>query len=339
MSDTMLAARLNTRTLTFAVEETPVPHPGPGQVRIKVAAAGICLSDVHAIEGNLPGFFASGDKITLGHEVAGTIDVVGAEVPAVWVRGTRVLLQAGGRSFAGQVRIRGVHYDGGMAEYALADHADLVAIPDDLPFEQAAIIPDAVSTPWAAITTTAGVQPSQAVGVWGAGGLGAHTIQLLRAIGAAPIIALDPNQAARSRALDFGADCAFDPTDAHLAEAVLHATAGHGLDAAFDMAGVPAVHDQAVSCLAPHGSLTLVGLTPAPLTITNSISFSSQFQRILGHFGSAPQDVVEVLNLLRHHRLDLARSISDVLPLAEAATGVERLRSKQGNPIRLILRP
>ncbi|MFI5782827.1 zinc-binding dehydrogenase [Nocardia sp. NPDC051570] len=350
MSDTMLAARLNLRTRAFAVEETPIPQPGPGQVRIKVAAAGICLSDVHFIDGDLSGTTITHDKVTLGHEVSGTVDTVGAGVPTAWTPGTRVLLQGGnhcgrcaecvrGRSTCGNIQIRGVHFDGGMAEYALANHTDLVAIPDDLPFEQAAIIPDAVSTPWAAITTTARIQPSQAVGVWGVGGLGAHTIQLLHTIGAAPIIALDPNGEARRRALAFGADHALDPTQPDLVEMILELTGGRGLDAAFDMAGVPAVHAQAAAALAPHASLTLVGLAPGALTIPNSFIFSSRQQHIHGHLGSAPDDVLQVLNLVRHHRLDLARSISDTLPLTDAPLGIERLRSKQGNPIRLVLTP
>ncbi len=233
MADTMLAGRLDLRTRAFSVERIPVPQPGRGQVRIKVAAAGICLSDVHLIEGSLTPMFNKEPSVTLGHEVSGTIDALGEGVPPPWKPGQRVLLQAGERCgvCANCVRerapclrvpTRGVDYDGGWAEYALATHTTLVPIPDDLPFEQAAIIPDAVSTPWAAIVATAQVRPAQAVGVWGVGGLGAHGVHV---------------------------------------------------------------------------------------------------------------------SLARLHRVDFSRSISGVLPLAEAADGVEGLRQKRGNPIRLILRP
>lgn len=91
---------------------------------------------------------------------------------------------------------RGVDYDGGWAEYALAREDTLVPVPDLLPFEQACIIPDAVSTPWAAVTDTARVRPAEAAGVWGVGGLGAHAVQLLLLVGAAPVIAVDPLPAA-----------------------------------------------------------------------------------------------------------------------------------------------
>ena len=205
----MLAGRLTYATGTFVVDDVPVPEPGPGQVLIKVEAAGVCLSDLHLIEGMLKPA-TSTDVVTLGHEVAGTVHTLGPGVTG-WQPGARVLLHAGELSPAGAVLTRGVDYDGGWAEYALASVHTLVPIPDDLPFEQAAIIPDAVSTPWAAITATAAVRPAEAVGVWGAGGLGAHAVQLLRLVGAAPIVVVDPLPGARQRGLDLGADLALDP--------------------------------------------------------------------------------------------------------------------------------
>lgn len=347
---TMLAARLNVKTHEFGLTEVPVPDPAPDEVRIRVRAAGICLSDVHLIDGGLTPLYNPNDTVTLGHETAGVIDVIGDAVPDGWRVGQRVLLQAGQR--CGQcancvrqrqpclaVRTRGVDYDGGWAEYALAQHATLVAIPDELPFEQAAIIPDAVATPWSAITTTGHTGPAEAVGVWGVGGLGVHGVQLLRAIGASPIIALDPVPAARARALQFGADLAIDSAAPDLREQVLAATDGHGLDVAFDFAGVPAVREQAATVLALGGRMILVGLTHKALTIANSVQFSYLRQRILGHYGSEPEQVEQLVALARRGRLDFARSISEVLPLAEVEAGVAQMIEKRGNPIRIILRP
>ena len=332
----MLAARLNTKTRTLSLEDVPTPEPGPGQVRIKVRAAGVCLSDVHLIDGILRSRYAQQDVVTLGHEVAGTVDALGPGV-AGHPAGHRVLLQAS-EERDGVVLTRGVDYDGGWAEYALATATTLVPIPDGLPFEQAAIIPDAVSTPWAAITATAQVRPAEAVGVWGVGGLGAHAVQLLRLTGAAPIIAIDPLAAARERALAFGADVALDSADPELAGTVRQQTGGHGLAAAFDFAGVPAVREQAIRCLGAAGRLVLVGLTDKPLTITSS-TFSYFGQQVRGHYGSAPQHVTELVKLTGRGRIDFARSVSDVLPLSEAPKAVERLRRKEGNPIRLVLQP
>ena len=336
MSDSMLAGRLNVRTREFAVREVPRPAPGPGQVLIRVRAAGICLSDVHLISGELSPLFLAADEVTLGHEVAGEVAELGEGVTGAAV-GQRVTLQAG-EEIGGWIHTRGVDYDGGWAEYALATVPTLVPIPDDMPFEQACIVPDAVSTPWASIVRTAGVRAGDPVGVWGIGGLGAHAVQLLRLAGAAPIVAVDPVPAARERALAFGADLALDPDD-DVATRVRELTGGPGLAYAFDFAGVAAVREQAVRCLERDGGLVLVGLTDQPLTVRNGTQFSYFGQRLLGHYGSEPQHVEQLVRLVRHGRLDLSRSISGTLPLADAARGVEQLERKEGSPIRLVLLP
>ncbi|BCK59341.1 zinc-binding dehydrogenase [Nocardia wallacei] len=334
----MLAARLHLGPeRRLGLDEVPVPDPGPDHVLIKVEAAGVCLSDVHLIDGTLTPLFLNGDAVTLGHEVAGTVHILGPGVTGPKV-GDRVLLQAGEQR-NGAVYTRGVDYDGGWAEYALARVDTLVPIPDDLPFEQACFIPDAVSTPWAAITTTAEVRAAEPVGVWGVGGLGAHAIQLLRLVGAAPIIAVDPLPAARQRALEFGADLAFDPAEPDLRTRIYAATHGTGLAAAFDFAGVAAVREQAVVCLGPGGRLVLVGLTDKPITVTGGTAFSFFQQQLRGHYGSAPEHVDQLVRLQSLHRIDFARSVSAVVPLADAAKAVEALEAKQGNPIRIVLKP
>ncbi|TKJ18947.1 zinc-binding dehydrogenase [Blastococcus sp. CCUG 61487] len=336
LPDSMLAGRLDVRTREFAVKEVPVPRPGPGEVLVRVEAAGICLSDVHLVDGSLTPLFLDGPEVTLGHEVAGTVAELGPGV-AAWTVGDRVLLQAGEQRNE-LVYTRGVDYDGGWAQYALATATTLVAVPDDLPLEQACIVPDAVSTPWASIVETAAVRAGQAVGVWGIGGLGAHAVQLLRLAGAAPIVAVDPVPAARERALAFGADLALDPAD-DVATRVREFTGGAGLAVAFDFAGVAAVREQAVATLERAGSLVLVGLTDQPLAIERGTAFSYLGQRILGHYGSGPGHVQQLVSLIRHGRLDLARSISGTLPLTEAAEGIRRLAEKDGDPIRLVIRP
>ncbi|MFD7859295.1 zinc-binding dehydrogenase [Streptomyces microflavus] len=335
--DRMRAARLHLPTRTLSVQEVAKPVPGPGEVLVKVGAAGVCLSDVHLVDGTLTPLYLEGDHVTLGHEVAGTVDTLGPGVDG-WTAGQRVVLQAGERR-GGRTLTRGVDYDGGWAEYALATATTLVALPASLPLDQAAIIPDAVSTPWAAVTGTGDVRPAQAVGVWGAGGLGAHAVQLLRAVGAYPVIAVDPAPAARDRALHFGADLALDSGDPLLREQVLGATGGGGLEAAFDFAGVPAVREQALSMLAPKGRLVLVGLSDQPLTLAHSTRFSYLQHRILGHYGSEEHHVAQLVRLAEGGRLDFSRSVTDVLPLEEVATAVRRMETKEGDPVRLILRP
>ncbi|MEU4695131.1 zinc-binding dehydrogenase [Actinoplanes sp. NPDC023714] len=332
----MLAGRLHLKERSLRMETVEVPEPGADDVLVKVAAAGVCLSDVHLIEGGLTPRLLDGDVVTLGHETAGTVDRVGERVEG-WKLGDRVLLQAGQRDRRGTVFTRGVDYDGGWAEYTVARADTLVAIPDDLPFEQACIIPDAVSTPWAAITATAQVRAGDPVAVWGVGGLGAHAVQLLRLIGAAPVIAVDPLGPARERALALGADVALDPAADGFAERVRELTGG--LAVAFDFAGVPAVREQALTVLGRGGKLVLAGIANKPITIGSDSFFNYLELSIHGHYGSDASHVEELVRLAGQKRLDLAASISDVVPLAEAPAAVERLQRKEGNPIRLILRP
>lgn len=334
----MLAGRLNVKTREFAMKRVPVPEPGHGQVRIKMQAAGVCLSDVHLIDGTLSPLFLQGDEVTLGHEVAGTVDVLGEGVEGL-EPGQRVLLQAGEEDRNGTVLTRGVDYDGGWAEYALARQDTVVPIPDDLPFEQACIVPDAVSTPWAAVSSTARMRPGESVAVWGVGGLGAHAVQLLRLAGAAPIIAVDPSPEARERASELGADLVLDPGADDFEEQVAAATAQQGLDVAFDFAGVPPVREQALGVLGKKGRLVLVGLANQPVTIPSDTFFAYMQQQVLGSYGSEPVHVEELVKLTDQGRLDLSGSVSDVLPLSEAPDAVERLERKEGNPIRLILKP
>jgi D-arabinose 1-dehydrogenase-like Zn-dependent alcohol dehydrogenase len=327
----MKAGRINVASREFAVKEIPTPSAGLGEVRIKVAAAGVCLSDVHFLDGTLsPGYLTASD-VTLGHEVAGTVDQLGDGVSGFAI-GDRVLVIAGERNEKGQITTLGFDYDGGYAEFVVARASLLVKIPDSLPFSQAAIIPDAVSTPWAAITTTAKMKPGESVAVFGVGGLGIHAIQLLKIIGCAPIIAIDPREDARARALEVGATHCFDPGDSELKKF-------RGLNAAFDFAGVSAVRKQALSLLGEVGRLVIVGIANEPITIPNDMAFTYMRTQILGHYGSEPSHTRELVELVQNGKLDLSRSVSEILPLEQAALALEKLEKKIGNPIRIVLQP
>ena len=174
----MRAGRITVSTRVFEVVDVPTPEAGAGQVRVKVEAAGVCLSDVHFLEGILSPGYLVGDCVTLGHEVSGVIDQIGPGVTGVSL-GDRVVVTVEQRNDAQQITTLGFDYDGGWAEY-LVTKADYIAqIPDSLPFEQAAIIPDAVSTPWAAISSTGKIQAGESVVVFGVGVLGIDAVRVL----------------------------------------------------------------------------------------------------------------------------------------------------------------
>jgi len=327
----MRAGRITVSTRHFEVKDVPTPDPRSGEVRIKVGAAGVCLSDVHFLDGTLKPGYLQGDEVTLGHEVAGTIDQLGDGVTELEI-GDRVLVIAGERNENSQVVTLGFDYDGGYAEYVIAKSSLVVRIPDNLPFEEAAIIPDAVSTPWAAISSTAKIQPGESVAVFGVGGLGIHAIQLLKLVGCSKVIAIDPRPEARAKAKVVGADLVFDPEDIELKK-------HRGLNAAFDFAGVTPVRKQALSLLGEQGRLVIVGIANEPITIPNDMAFTYMRTQILGHYGSEPEHTRQLVDFAAAGRLRLTESVTEVLPLEQAALALERLEKKIGNPIRIVLRP
>lgn len=327
----MRAGRVTVSTRAFAVVDVPTPDAGAGQVRIKVAAAGVCLSDVHFLEGILSPGYLVGDCVTLGHEVAGVVDQIGAGVSG-FTLGDRVVVTVEQRNEAQQITTLGFDYDGGWAEY-LVTKADYIAkIPDSLPFEQAAIIPDAVSTPWAAISSTGKIQAGESAVVFGVGGLGIHAVQLLKIVGCSKIIAIDPRSEARARALARGADFAFAPDDPEIKQ-------HRGLNAAFDFAGVTSVRKQALSLLGEQGRLVIIGIANEPIVIPNDMAFTYMRTQITGHYGSEARHVRELLEFAAQGKLDLSQSVTEIMPLENAAQALEKLAKKIGDPIRIVLKP
>ena len=343
----MRAARYHSSTGELAIEEVPIPEPGPMDVLVKVEACGICLSDVHLLDRSIPAVIPD---VTPGHETSGTIAKAGEFVQG-WKEGDRVTL-AGGKpcmQCANCTRglleeclgfqIMGFMYDGAWAEYVVAPFFTVSAVPDNVPMEQAAIIADAVATPYAALSDRAALRPGEAVGLWGIGGLGTHATQIARMLGAGLIIAVDPLESARKRALTVGADIAVDPTTEDVQSIVMRETGGVGLDLALDLVGKNAVLMQAQWCLARAGRLVMVGLSMDPLELGPGILFGARSISLLGHLGYRKQHLDELLSLVSRGRLDLSGSISDVIPLEEVADGVRRLSEKEGDPVRIVVRP
>ncbi len=334
----MRAGRITISTRTFNMVDIAIPEPDQNCVRIKVGAAGVCLSDVHLLEGTLTPGYLQGDVVTIGHEVAGTIDKLGAGV-ANWKIGQRVIISAGELDEKGRVKTLGFDYDGGFAQYTCAAAASLVEIPDSLSFEEACIIPDAVSTPWAAITTTAAFKAGQSAAVFGIGGLGIHATALLRICDASQIIAIDPLESARERAIDVGATFALDPRDADFVAKIREATGGAGIDCAFDFAGVAGVRAAAFPILAFGGKLIIIGLAGVAISIPSDITFAYKRNQVLGHYGSELFHTQKLVSLIRAGKLDLSTSVTKVLPLEQAGQALDELAKKIGNPIRIVLKP
>ncbi|MCG2799662.1 MAG: zinc-binding dehydrogenase [Cellulomonas sp.] len=347
MPATMLAERFYAATRKITLEEVPIPEPGPGQVLIKIAFCGICQSDLSLIEGHFP---TKLDVITQGHEASGVIVKVGPGVHG-WAEGDRVIPSAGRP--CGQCRAcrRGAFtdcydlqlmafaYDGAWAQYHVAQAAGLTRIPDNVELAQAALLADAVSTPFAAVVRTAQVHVGNAVGVWGVGGVGTHLVQLAKAAGAVPIIAVDINDVALERAKRLGADYTFRSDDKDLGAKIREATGGRMLDVAFDAVGIRQTVRQAIDHLDTNGRAVSVGLSDQDIDAGPFLQFNLQRKQLRGHLGYQSIDIGILAEMLSYGRLDLSESISQIVPLERVQDGIEALASKTGNPIRILVEP
>lgn len=344
--ETMLAARFYAPDRPLAVEPCPVPVPGPGDVLVRVRACGVCGSDVHMRHGRVP---VRTKPIILGHEIAGTVAACG-DASAPWREGDPVIVRAGracgtcpqcrsGRdNLCPHQRVLGMDEDGGFAQYVRASSACLLPLPDGVPFEIAAILSDAVATPYHALVGRAALRPGECVAVFGCGGLGVHAVQLARALGAGVVIAVDIRAGPLKRAQALGADHVVDAGQEEPNKAIRRIL-GEGVDLALECVGRADTIAQAVKSLRPGGRAVVVGIGNEPVSLPPPALFAWKEHALLGSFGSTRSDLDAVIDLVRSGRLDVSRSISARLPLPDAERALEMLESGEGDPVRIALVP
>ncbi|OBG19762.1 zinc-binding dehydrogenase [Mycobacterium sp. 852002-51057_SCH5723018] len=347
MVSMMRAQRFYSDTKTVVVEDVPIPEPAPGEVLVKVAFCGICHSDLSLINGTFP---PERPVVTQGHEASGTIAKLGPGVTG-WQEGDRVIVPAGRPcttcpncrrgDLANCLRIQlmAFAYDGAWAEYTVAQAIGLTRVPDNVAMEQAAILADAVSTPFGAVVRTGKVGVGESVGVWGLGGVGTHIVQLARLVGAVPVIAVDTKAEVLDRALEVGADYAFDARDEELRDKIADLTGGRKLDVAFDAVGLKSTFEQALDSVRVGGRLVAVGMSDQSPTVGPTEMFGLSQKHVLGHLGYQNVDIETLATLVSTGRLDLSRSISDIVSLEDVAVGIEKLEHQEGNPIRILVKP
>jgi alcohol dehydrogenase, propanol-preferring len=258
---------------TVEIREVPVPEIGPSDLLVRVGAAGICHSDLHLL--HFPVKIRE-EPLTLGHEIAGTIEAVGSEVDGrhtgergviylCWscgvcrecISGNENVCLAAGRT--AMPPCPGLGPDGGMAEYVRVPARSFVPI-GDLDFEQAAPIADAALTSYHAVRgAREQLQPGSTAVVIGVGGLGHVAVQILRATSAARIVAVDVGPEQLDLATRCGADLALE-SGPESARQILDLTGGRGADAVFDFVGIDATARMSVESVAPNGAYRMVGL-------------------------------------------------------------------------------
>ncbi len=164
-------------------------------------------------------------------------------------------------------------------------------------------------------------------------------MQLARLIGAVPVIAVDINPAVRERALELGADYAFDSLDPQLTDKLLEATGGRKLDVAFDAVGLKVTFEQALDALTVGGRLVGVGMSDQSPTVGPTSMFGLTQKQVLGHLGYQNTDIETLAALVSRGRLDLSRSVSQIIPLEDIHEGIRALEHAEGNPIRIVVAP
>jgi len=332
------------------IEEIPTPEPAPGEALIQVKACGICASDLHIFAGEIRGF-AMPHPLVPGHEASGVIAALGAGVED-WRVGERVVATVPGKTCGAcrpcrqsdleaclQPRILGVDYHGGFAEYLTFPVHSLVRLPDGIPFEQGAILADAVGTPFHAVVVRGALRAGERVAIFGVGGLGTHAVQIARLAGAGEIIAVDVLPGALARAKTLGADHLVDARREDAPRRIRELTGGEGVDLAVELVGRPATIAAAEACLARGGRAVLVGIGAEPITVLPTAVFSVFSHGLLGSLGYRREDVTRLVRLVAGGRLDLSGSISARLPLAAINEGVRRLEEKIDDPVRIMICP
>ncbi|MBN1630254.1 MAG: Zn-dependent alcohol dehydrogenase [Thermoleophilia bacterium] len=334
----------------LVIEDIEMRAPRPDEVKVKVAVTAICHSDIHDIQGDLPG----GLPFVGGHEVAGRVAEVGASVTS-FAPGDRVIVSllescgkclycVTGRPFFCETKVtydvRGTLTNqrgedviqkarvGGFAEYVLVHESQLVSIPDDLPMEVASLLACGVSTGFGAVVNRAKVPPMSSVVVIGAGGVGLNSVQGALTCGANPIIAVDILDSKLARAKEFGATHGVNATATDAVAAVRELTGGRGADYVFVTVGSAAALQQAVAMLTRGGWAVMVGLPPVtdpPFTLpAGELSFTEK--TVTGAFmGSVclQVDIPKIIALYKAGRYKLDELIAGRYPLERINEALE----------------
>ncbi|MFF8275007.1 Zn-dependent alcohol dehydrogenase [Streptomyces lateritius] len=323
---------------------------GPGKVRIRVRATGLCHSDVSAMSGVLPqpapfvpGHEGAGEIVDIGDGVTGLSE--GQRVLLCWLpacgtcpackRGQTQLCLAGLMN-AGTPNFRrpggevfGFAGTGTFTEEVVVDAGCAVPIPDDVPFDIAALIGCGVTTGLGAAINTAKVEAGSSVAVIGCGGVGISAIQGARLQGAARIVAVDPVESRREAALRFGATEAVPPDG--LADAKQRITAGEGFDYVFEVVGRSATARTAYESTRRGGTLCVVGAGALDDFLQlNMFELFFDEKKILPSMyggGDVLRSYERAIALWRAGRIDLESLITHRVPLSGINEALEQMRT------------
>ncbi|HUP50817.1 MAG TPA: zinc-binding dehydrogenase [Thermoanaerobaculia bacterium] len=320
----MHAVRLLHHRKPLADSTLPDPAPGDGEVVVEVRAAGICHSDAHYREevgrATLP--------VTLGHEIAGVVVAHGQGVENA-SNGDRVALhylvtcgscgpcRRYGEQFCVAGEMLGKERDGGFAERIVVPAANVVPIPEEVSFAEAAIMMCSTATAYHALRLS-NLRHGESVAIIGFGGLGASAVQLARLFEAGEIYAVDVVREKLDLAESFGAQ-PVEVSRGRFRQSLLSATDGRGVDVALELTGNAAACVDALRSLAPGGRLMLVAIDVRSFTVDGYEDLLARERRIIGCSDHTRAELFDLMGLARRGEIDLSRAITRTVPLQARA--------------------
>ena len=303
------------------MQEIPIPEIGERDILVKVKAAGICHSDAHYRAGISP---VRPAPLTLGHEVAGVVEKIGAQVTSAKV-GDRVALHyniscgdcyhcsTGNDQFCEKVLMLGHYTNGGYAEYISVPARNAIHLPDEIPFEQGATLMCASATAFHALRKSR-LKGGERVAIFGVGGLGQSAVQLAKAFGAIEVYAVDINEDKLNLAKQYGAI----PVNSKKVDAVAEIkklTHGKGVDVAIEMIGLQQTMKQAVQVAGVLGRVVIVGLSKAPLEIDTYNELIGNEVELIGSNDHHLQELPLLVEMARKKILDTSHIVTKTVPL------------------------
>lgn len=343
-----MKALLLTEYMHLELTEMAVPAIGPQEVLIRIRSCGICGSDVHGIDGS------TGRRIppvVMGHEAAGVIAKVGSAAGG-WKEGDRVTFdstvscgdcgfcQAGDVNLCDRRQVVGVscgdyRRHGAFAEYVAVPARILYKLPDEFPFDHAALI-EAVSIAVHAVAITP-VTPGDTAVVVGCGMIGQLTIQAAKVAGFGKIVGLDVDETKLARARNAGATFTFNPGTCDAPAEVRALTGGRGADVVFEAAGATAPIQTAIASVRKGGTVTLIGnFSPmVELPLQQVVTRQIRLQGSCGSAGEYPR----CIELMASGQIRVDNLISGFTPLEDAASWFDRLYRKEPDLMKVIVHP
>lgn len=328
----MKAALLREYNQPLEIVERPVPEPQrPEEVCVKIEAAGVCATDLHAIEGLMEMAGMSVPRV-LGHENAGTVVAVGDRVSTVSV-GDPVILYApfscgvclacrrGNDMHCEHHQFTGLTVDGGFAEYVVVAERSLVKLAPGVDLVEVAPHADAGITAYHAIKKVAHLAgPGTTTVVIGVGGVGHIGLQLVGELTSSAVVAVDPNAQRRALAEELGADEVLDSDG--VVDAVRDLTDGRGADLAIDFVGTDETHAAGMEMLARGGAYAIVGFGGTVSVASGALVGAEQ--SVIGNLVGTWTDLWEVMQLHAGGRLTLK---TEAHPLEAVNEVLDRLRA------------